>query len=198
MKYKRYFFLFPLVSVLSTHVEAYEPSNKYDGTEKPTTVNDSGCATFKMYSVITLEDDDYAGENIKVFKGSTCDPKKSRKVLYLKNKHAYWFAGLFESYLFVDSGTGPDGSDVLIYDLIKKKLVYSETYSSKDNPRIKDGKLIFYKELGDLSDKENRHCPGAKKWLQQGLNYGFEQKTIVDLKSMTEKTIGKISCSVRQ
>jgi len=182
------------VSAISTNVEAY------DGTEKPTTsTNDPGCAVFKMYSVLTENDCDAAGENITVFEGSTCDPKKSTKVLYLKNGMGQWFAGLFESYLFVDNGTGPDGRDLTIYDLRKKKQVYEATYSPLMDPRIEDNALIFYKDLGDLRDKEHLNCPDAEKWLHEsGLGYGFEQKTKVDLKSMTEKTIGKVSCSSRQ
>lgn len=194
MTFKRLCFSFLYVIVLSTYVGAY------DGTEKPTTsMNDPGCAIFKMHSVLTENDRDAAGENITVFEGSTCDPKKSRTVLYLKNDMGQWFAGLFEPYLLVDSGTGPDGRSLAIYDLKKKKLVYSAAYSPIMDPRIENNSLIFYKDLQDLRYKEHRHCADSEKWLHEsGLDYGFEQKTKVDLKSLTEKNIGKINCSPRQ
>lgn len=177
---------------------AYDETSIYNGTEKPLSLSDSECAIFKEYSVFTKNDDEDAGENIKVYKGSTCDPKKSKKILDLKNDMGRWFAGLYESYLFVDNGTGPDGRVMEIYDLLKKKLIYSASYSSKEDPRIRNDNLIFYKDLEGLVDKEELHCPDAKKFLLQSLGYGFEQKTEVDLKSMSEKAIDKISCSVRQ
>jgi hypothetical protein len=180
--------------VLSTNVEAY------DGTEKLTTsTNDPRCAVFKIHSVLTEDDRDAAGESITVFEGSKCDPKKSRTVLYLKNDMGQGFAGLFEPNLFVDQGTGPDGRGLAIYDLIKKKQVYYAVYSPIMEPRIENNALIFYKDLSDLRYKEHRHCPDAEKWLHEsGLDYGFEQKTKVDLKTMTDKAIGKVRCSQRQ
>lgn len=194
MMFKRLWLILLLVGTIWTNVAAY------DGTEKPkTSTNDPGCAVFKMHSVLIENDPDAAGMHITVFEGSTCDPKKSIKVLYLKNDMGQWFAGLFEPYLFVDNGTGPDGRGLAIYDLKQRKLVYSAAYSPIMDPKIENNALIFYKDLQDLRYKEHRHCPDAEKWLHEsGLDYGFEQKTKVDLKSMTEKTIGKISCSQRQ
>ncbi len=109
------------------------------------------------------------------------------------------FEGVYNHFLFTDSGTGPDGRGVAIYDLKKKKTVYYAVYSPITEPRIENNALIFYIDLYDLRYKEHRYCPDAEKWLREsGLDYGFEQKTKFDLDSLVEKGIGKITCSERQ
>jgi hypothetical protein len=123
-------------------------------------------------------------------------PQKEQELLRI-NSGAFF--GLYRHFVFTESGTGPDGRGIEIYDLEKKKMVYSVIYSPVGVPRIENNALIFYKDLQDLRYKEHRYCPDAEKWLREsGLDYGFEQRTKVDLDSLMEKGIGKITCSKRQ
>ncbi len=142
-----------------------------------------------------------ADENHMVFRKRSDDndfncslPKKEQELLRIDSGAFY---GIYRHFVFVESGTGPDGREIAIFNLEKKKMVYSAIYSSIAKPSIENNAMVFYKDLGMLDYK--RKCANAEKWLQEnGLGYGFEQKTRVDLDTFIEKPLGEITCSERQ
>jgi len=92
-----------------------------------------------------------------------------------------FFAGVYENYLFIDQGTGPDHRILSIYDLTQKKLILFTEYSAPD---LKDGILTYYKTLVPDPDViKNIPCPDAEKWTDQGLTVLYERKEKFTLKS---------------
>ncbi len=169
------------------------------GIDKPIKGSSSGCFIFNQYT-ISVQRSGQAGDIITVRKRSkgnevNCDAKSKELIMTIDGTDSTeTFAGVYNHLIFTDSGTGPDGRGVAIYDLRKRKRVYSATYAT-DELRIENNALIFYKEL-DLKNK--RQCPDADKLKSEGWDYGFEQKIRIDLKSLREETIGEITCSPRQ
>lgn len=162
--------------------------------------SNSACYIFHQYIVLEFAGVDADDQKLVVrkridSKDLNCSlPEKEQQLSIIEGGGLF---GLHRHFIFTDSGTGPDGRIITIYDIEKKKMVYSSVYSPAGNPSIKDNALIFYKDLTEL--KHKRHCPDAEKWLyESSLDYGFEQKTKVNLDTLLEKGIGKITCSQRQ
>jgi hypothetical protein len=109
------------------------------------------------------------------------------------NDSAY-FLGIFDHWLIVDSGTGPDPRGLTIYDLNTKKKIYECSYS--DPIYINHGKLIFWTEIGK-ADENN--CPHFKEWLH---NYGgtpaIDGKVEFDFKFLTLQHLSDEKCNPRQ
>lgn len=107
-----------------------------------------------------------------------------------------FFAGIYENYLFIDQGTGPDQRILSIYDLTQKKLILFTEYS---DPDLKDGILTYYKTLvPDPGVIENITCLDAKKWADQGLTVLYEQKETFALKSETRLPVRDYRCRAGQ
>ena len=107
-----------------------------------------------------------------------------------------FFAGVYENYLFIDQGTGPDQRMLSIYDLAQKKLILFTEYS---DPDLKEGILTYYKTLvPDPGVIENIPCPDAKKWTDQGLTVLYEQKETFTLKSESRLPASDYRCRARQ
>jgi hypothetical protein len=181
------FVLFCLLSTANAQESITGADSLIKRIETPTR---DACYIYRRYIVMfpyldpnKIQD---AEENLMVFKKRSDDndlncslPKKEQELLRIESGA---FFGLYRHFVFTESGTGPDGRGIAIYDLEKKKMVYSANYSPIGVPRIENNALIFYKDFSDLRYKEYRHCPDAEKWLRDsGLDYGFEQKTKLDL-----------------
>jgi hypothetical protein len=107
---------------------------------------------------------------------------------------AAYFLGIFDHWLIVDSGTGPDPRGLSIYDLNTKKKIYDGSYS--EPIYISHGKLIFWTEIGK-ADENN--CPHFKEWLH---NYGgtpaIDGKVEFDFKFLTLQHLSEEKCNPRQ
>ncbi len=120
-------------------------------------------------------------------------PLKGQELLTID---AGTFEGLYNHFVFTDIRTGPDVGTIEIYNLEKKRKVQFVVYSSEGvRNHLEDNGLIYSKNRHDLRSK--RQCPDAKKWGSDS-DYGFEQETRLDLDSLREHSIGKITCSPRQ
>ena len=160
------------------------------------------CYVFNKYVILTTETEDGVGEDIRIaLRGGSsdakqlCDDKSAKTYFIIKNDDSNFFFGLFEDYLFVDIGTGPEPRGLSVFDLSKKKKIYDASY----NTPIKIGAgptLDFWMPLE--KDLPKKQCPQARKWEAQGLGFGFERRVILDLKSLKEQTIGQPRCTPRQ
>ena len=175
------------------------------GTEAPVAhqkKKQGECYAFKKYVVFTTETEDGVGEDIRIaLRGESsgakqlCDDKSAKTYFTIKNDDSNFFFGLFEDYLFVDIGTGPEPRGLSVFDLSRKKKIYDASY----NTPIKIGAgatLDFWMPLE--KDLPKKQCPQAKKWEAQGLGFGFERRVILDLKTLKERTLGQPRCTPRQ
>ncbi len=160
------------------------------------------CRAFSKYVVFTTPTEDGVGEDIRVSLrqpnatlNQSCNINTAKTLMMIANDDSNFFFGLFGDYLFVDVGTGPEPRELRIYDLAKKKKIYTDSYAQP--VKISSGpSLDFYRALENNLPK--RDCPQAKKWEAGGLGYGFEQRVILDLTTLKAKPVGKPRCSPRQ
>jgi hypothetical protein len=115
----------------------------------------------------------------------------------IPNEEAEYFLGLQGNLLILDSGTGPDHRGLIIWDLSKKKKVYTGTYSSESEKevKIKPGYMEFWLETGRARDE---NCPKAKEWRANGLGAAIETWVRLDLSDFTVTKSSKTRCSPRQ
>ncbi len=112
----------------------------------------------------------------------------------IPNEEAEYFFGLQGNLLILDSGTGPDPRGLIIWDLSKKKKVYTGTYS-KEEAKIKPGYMEFWLETGRATDE---NCPKSKEWRTNGLGAAIETWVHLDLSDFTVTKSSKTRCSPRQ
>lgn len=114
----------------------------------------------------------------------------------IPNEEAEYFFGLQGNLLILDSGTGPDPRGLIIWDLSKKKKVYTGTYSGEEEEaKIKPGYMEFWLETGRATDE---NCPKAKEWRANGLGAAIETWVRLDLSDFTVTKSSKTRCSPRQ
>ncbi len=170
-----------------------------NGIEVPAKGSSSDCYIYNKY-IVAVKSSGFIGDIISVRKRASendfsCNmlSQKSKIFTIDGSDSTETFIGIYKHFLFTDSGTGPDGRGIWIYDLRKKKDVY---YSYSGNQmKIQNNALFFDK---DIEPQIKVECPGAEKWESEGFSTGFEQYTQVDLDSFHEVSIGEISCSQRQ
>ena len=160
------------------------------------------CYVCNKYVIFTTETEDGVGEDIRIaLRGRSsdakqlCDDKSAKTYFIIKNDDSNFFFGLFEDYLFVDIGTGPEPRGLSVFDLSRKKKIYDASYNTPI--KISAGPALdFWMPLE--KDLPKKQCPQAKKWEAQGLGFGFERRVILDLKTLKERTIGQPRCTPRQ
>lgn len=160
----------------------------------------SGCYVYQKYIVVTARSARDNGDIIAVRERAsvddfTCNKASESSEVFIIDGASETFVGIYRHFLFTDSGTGPDGRGIGIYDLAKKKHVYYAIYSG-DEMKIEHDALIFYKDIE--KNKSKKPCPKAEKFNSDGLDFGFEQEVRIDLESLREVAIGEITCSSRQ
>lgn len=170
------------------------------GTEVPTKGSSSDCYIYEKY-IVVVKNSGYIGDIITVRKRVSendfnCNmPSQESEIFTIDGSDSTeTFIGIYRHFLFTDSGTGPDGRGIGIYDLKKRKDVYYAIYSG-NKMWIENNALVFYK---DIEPQNKIECAYAEKWESKGLSTGYEQTTRVNLDTLREVSIGVISCSPRQ
>jgi len=110
----------------------------------------------------------------------------------IPNEEAEYFLGLQGNLLILDSGTGPDARGLIIWDLSKKRKVYTGTY---EDAKIEPGYMEFWLETGRATDE---NCPEAKEWRAKGLGAAIETWVRLDLSDFTVTKSSKTRCVSRQ
>jgi len=159
--------------------------------------SDAGnCFVFANY-IIKTDHIDADGDNISVFRRSPSTNAKSacsvKGTPYLRvpDEDNNSFYGMYEKYLFVDSGTSVDSRGLDIYDLTSRKKIFSDGYMN-DAKLVGDRFLIF----DAPTDKKGpiKACPQAAKWKREGGGVGWLQSQQLDLQTFKKTTIGAVHC----
>lgn len=156
------------------------------------------CYEYQKYTVISRSNGDSAGSDILVKnkgrKTAKCDWNERGAALSLKNSGADYFSGLYSHFLFVDSGTGPSGRRLAVYDLNKSTAVYSAEYSGEAS--LEKDVLRFWLPSGAAKTGDN--CPRREEWEKQGLTASLEEDVRLDLKTLKLLRSGWLRCTPRQ
>jgi len=123
---------------------------------------------------------------------SACEYSVKPGDFEIRNELAEYFLGLQGDLLILDSGTGPDPRGLFIWDLKKKKKVYSGRYSEA---KIEPGYIKFWIETGVATDE---NCPDAKEWSAGGLGAAIETRVRLDFADFSATKSSEKRCSPRQ
>jgi hypothetical protein len=122
-----------------------------------------------------------------------CSYVYEKEYFEIKNEWAEYFAGLKGDLLILDSTTGPGPSGLIIWDLVKRKKVYEDSWSGAEE--TKDDTLVYWTETGEATDS---NCPELEKWKSQGFEAAVETKVILNLTNFQITKTPQTRCSARQ
>jgi hypothetical protein len=177
------------------------------GTEKPLRVRKTKSgryvAEYRRYFVAVAERDSEVGENIWVYRKPSANAawREGMAVDLLIREDMGWFFGVYGDHLFIDSSCCPCPCELIVYDLSLKKSIFSATYLDwRVAPTLRDGRWLTYLEnLGDFEDDlPGVNCPEAAQWRRDKMGVGYEEKVVLDLRSLQKTRTGVITCSERE
>lgn len=140
----------------------------------------NGEFAYEKYLVKTTADTENAGETITVFSNEGAE-------LWKKENGAggNFFYGISHDHIFVDDGTGPDGREILAFNLKKNKPGFQGPYIGEMSIS-EEGVLNFYISVSAKAAGKT-DCPEKKEWEKNGLGIGYGQLNQYALKT------GKVS-----
>lgn len=159
---------------------------------------------YKEYEIHVEPSPDAQGMNIFIYApeisgGNPCglDRKTAANIISTGETGGNnFFGGIYENFLFIDQGTGPDRRILSVYNLSTKRLTLYTEYS---DPDLKDGILTYYRALvPDPGVIENIPCPDAKEWKDKGLTVLYEQKEKFDLTTESRTPVREYRCRAGQ
>lgn len=121
---------------------------------------------------------------------------KDQPILVIKNEFEF-FLGLAGNVLITDSGSGPDGRVLTLYNINKRlpSLRFDDYSGEPKDLAVKNGKLILWYKTG-YATKTN--CRQYKQWTTQGLGAVIESQVSVDLDSHRVVDTTRRRCQPRQ
>jgi hypothetical protein len=175
------------------------------GSEAPKITKLKGnavCYSYRKYAVIVTPTDE-VGEDIKVIaKQNATDESflsdlKKAPIHFKMPEGDNFFFGVYDNFMFIDSGTGPEPRGLDVIDLAQKKNVFNGSYSSPI-ALDKGGRLVYYVEVDEKNIKKKPDCPQAEEWKRNQLGVAYEEKVGLDLKTMKIIRSGQLRCASRQ
>jgi hypothetical protein len=115
---------------------------------------------------------------------------------------AEYYLGLTGDFLLLDSGTGPPPRGLIIYDLAKRKKVFTDSYDLfYDRPSftpliIQDASLIYWSPKDEEVTAQN--CPEKAEYESGGLGTIIEAKVELYLSTLSKQELGEYRCSPTQ
>lgn len=167
---------------------------------KDMVVGDLSCHESSKYFVVESGVTGSVGTNFLV-KYKTSDRQKIQ-CLYnteeadfeIKNEWAEYYLDLTNDFLVLDSGTGPPPRGLIVYDLVKHKKVFEDSYSE---PITIQGNVITYWSSLDI-EATPQNCEKLAEYSSMGFGAGIEAFVSVDLTNLTKKELGEYRCNPRQ
>lgn len=153
------------------------------------------CHDSPRYRVVTNSDEwpDFLVKALKDGQRKTpCVYSVEKNDFVIKNENESFLA-FHGDLLLLDSGTGPDGRYLIIWNLANRKKVYEGDYS--EPYEIKSDTITFWRESGEAN---NKNCPARKKWEKQGFGAAIETQVTLDLRDLHLTTSPRTRCNLRQ
>lgn len=109
---------------------------------------------------------------------------------------AEYFLAFVGDFLIDDSGTGPGSRGLIVYNLINRKLVYSDLRLGSISTS-KDNNNIFYWKPTN-KEVTNENCPELSTYTASGLGAEIYSYTKLELNTLKTEELGKYRCSATQ
>lgn len=111
----------------------------------------------------------------------------------IRNEDAEYFLGLEGNFLVLDSGTSPEPRGLVVWDLEKRRKVYTGRYASP--VKIDAEGVSFWQETGPATDA---NCSQAALWRSQGLGAALETEVRLGFADLVVVPGAATRCSARQ
>ncbi len=163
---------------------------------------DQSCVIYKYptYTILSINRISSVGSDtlVKRFKSKTNRHGNylfEDSVFLIKNRDADYFFGLYRHFLFLDSGTGPDGRQLIVYNLKEEKKIFQSEYYEPISID-KQGIVSFWQTSETLATEKN--CKEINEWLSEGLGAAIEQKVLLRLSDLNLVVTNETRCAPRQ
>ena len=110
----------------------------------------------------------------------------------IKNEDAYNFYGVYNNFLFIDNGSGPNGSELLVYGIKEKKVLFRTHYEGELS--LNKDKINYLEPVDVKKAKVKPNCPEKAKWEKDGLGVGYGLPMSYDLTTLTPSKVGSVTC----
>jgi hypothetical protein len=153
------------------------------------------CYESSSYFVVAKENQGSAGTDFLIKEKSRksqafpCEYLVIRNDFEIKNQNAEYFLKLAGNRLVLDSGTGPDLRDLIVWDLSKQKKVYTGQYSG---PLIMSPRRIGF--WGERRSATKKECSSEQDQQKDGLRIAVETKVLLSLSNLSAKVTNKTRC----
>ncbi len=159
----------------------------------------STCHIFPEYVVLTVIRESGLGEDVTVvrraYMTSRCAGYSENAVAFVsESDEPNYFFGMWGTYVFIDSGTGPNERGLEIVNVESGRVAFSGYYwSDADITVSKDGLVTLYRPLGERGDRAT--CP-----LQASESFGisYHEQVSLNLYTGNLEPTGEITCSYSQ
>lgn len=140
--------------------------------------------TYQHFAVQVAQRLDKMGEKITVI------PLEGGESFDIPDLEAPHFIGVCRDYLFMDSGTGPDGRELFIFNVKNKTMVFQTKYCGDETWIVHDEKIWYSFPVDESEIAEKPECPEKEAWEKQGLRVGYGQRRIFDFlhRQLTQKS----------
>lgn len=159
------------------------------------------CYDNERYHVIAQDLEDSTGQRIAMLKRAPGDPPPACTVAQAKSLPALavpedsYAIGLKQHFLLIDQGTGPDGRQLVLWNLQQGHVVWHSAYADL----LRDGSpdtLTFWRPEDRAPDEA--HCPKLRQWRKESLGAAMEQQVQLRLADLKVTTLGRWRCEARQ
>jgi len=140
---------------------------------------------YEDYRVI-VNDADELGEIINIYDKHKIASKDATQVENYDG--GGYFFGIYDGYLIIDYGSGPDRYFEL-FDLSKQQLIFSSDYY---NISIKDSKVYFDTIVEIENEKDKPKCP--QEVIDSVFPFGYSEKVIYHINSGSLERTGNFTC----
>jgi hypothetical protein len=159
------------------------------------------CFRFSKYKVVAKDKGESVGSDIYVKYSNpnsefpSCEDIMKECDFIIKNEWAEYFWGIYKDFLIIESGTCPDGSKIIFYNLNTKKKIFESEYYPPVSIDT-NGILSFWKTSETPVTEVN--CPGMLKRKSSGLGSAIEKEVLLNLSDFSVSETGETRCSSRQ
>jgi hypothetical protein len=123
----------------------------------------------------------------------SCNYFVTKRDFEIKNEWAEYFLDQQGDLLILDSGTAPPPRGLIIWDLKKRKKVF--TGSNSVPYEIKPGYMVFWTETEKATDE---NCPNRKQWESDGLGAAIETRVTLKLSDFSMHYSSETRCDARE
>lgn len=124
-----------------------------------------------------------------------CDYLAQPQDFEIRNENAEYFLALQHQLLLLDSGTGAEQRELIIWDLSQRKIVFRGDYA--EPLQLTADSAVYWQEQRDTEASAD-NCPQWQQLQAEGMAAAIEQQVALDLASFNLRKLNPSRCEPRQ